>query len=223
MNHQIKLFLVITSLTLLSLPISTVGYSSATQSVDAAHDKHTEGATKQSALQSAMRQLWEDHIIWTRQFVVSALADSPDKAAVTQRLLQNQVDIGNAIKPFYGDAAGEKLAALLKEHIITAAELVAAVKANDTAKAADASKRWNANADEIATFLSGANAKAWPLEEMKTMMRAHLELTTAEVVARLHGDWSADIAAYDKVHTQILHMADMLSAGIVSQFPRKFE
>ena len=223
MNRQIKLFLVITSLTLLSLPISTVGYSSAMQSVDAAHDKHAEGATKQSALQSAMRQLWEDHIIWTRQFVVSALADSPDKAAVTQRLLQNQVDIGNAIKPFYGDAAGEKLAALLKEHIITAAELVAAVKANDTAKAADASKRWNANADEIATFLSGANAKAWPLEEMKTMMRAHLELTTAEVVARLHGDWSADIAAYDKVHTQILHMADMLSAGIVSQFPRKFE
>ena len=223
MNRQIKLFLVITSLTLLSLPISTVGYSSAMQSVDAAHDKHPGGATKQSALHSAMRQLWEDHIVWTRQFVVSALADSPDKAAVTQRLLQNQVDIGNAIKPFYGDAAGEKLAALLKEHIITAAELVAAVKANDTAKAADASKRWNANADEIATFLSGANPKAWPLEEMKTMMRAHLELTTAEVVARLHGDWSADIAAYDKVHTQILHMADMLSAGIVSQFPRKFE
>jgi hypothetical protein len=214
MDRQIKLFLLIASLTLLSLPASAAGYSS---------DKHDEGATKQSTLQSAMRKLWEDHIIWTRQFVVSALADSPDKAAVTQRLLQNQADIGNAIKPFYGEEAGEKLAALLKAHIITAAELVTAVKANDTAKAGDASKRWNANADEIATLLSGANPKAWPLEEMKTMMREHLELTTAEVVARLHGDWTADIGAYDKVHAQILHMADMLSAGIVSQFPKKFE
>ena len=48
-------------------------------------------------------------------------------------------------------------------------------------------------------------------------------LTTAEVQARLKGDWAADIAAYDKVHGQILHMADMLSAGIVSQHPQKFK
>jgi hypothetical protein len=160
-----------------------------------------------------MRKLWEDHITWTRQFVVSAVADMPDKAAATERLLQNQVDIGNAIKPFYGDAAGERLAALLKEHITTAAELVAAAKANDTAKAEAARGRWNEKADEIAALLSGANPKAWPLAEMKKMMRAHLDLTTAEVVARLRGDWAADIAAYENVHTQILHMADMLSAG----------
>jgi hypothetical protein len=222
MNRQTKMFSGLALLALLSLPVSAAG-SPAMRSVDAAHDKHDEGATKQSALHAAMRKLWEDHIIWTRQFVVSALADSPDKAAVTERLLRNQVDIGNAIKPFYGDAAGEKLTALLKEHIMTAAELVAAAKANDTAKAGEASKRWNANADEIATFLSGANPKAWPLAEMKTMMHEHLELTTAEVVARLHGDWAADIAAYDKVHTQILHMADMLSAGVINQFPKKFE
>jgi len=161
--------------------------------------------------------------VWTRQFIVSAVADAPDKAAATERLLQNQVDIGNAVKGFYGDAAGEKLTALLKDHIVIAAEVVAAAKANDTAKLQDASKRWNANADEIATFLSGANPKAWPLADMKKMMHEHLELTTAEAVARLHGDWSADIAAYDKVHMQILHMADMLSAGIISQFPKKFE
>jgi len=170
-----------------------------------------------------MRKLWEDHIVWTRQFIVSAVADAPDKAAATERLLQNQVDIGNAIKPFYGDAAGEKLTTLLKEHITTAAEVVTAAKANDTAKLEDARKRWNANADDIATFLSGANPKAWPPAEMKKMMREHLDLTTAEAVARLHGDWAADIAAYDKVHMQILHMADMLSAGIISQFPAKFE
>ena len=179
-------------------------------------------AAKQAAFHDAMRKLWEDHITWTRIFIISAAADSPDKAAATDRLLQNQVDIGNAIKPFYGDAAGEKLTALLKEHIVTAAEVVSAAKAGDKAKLDDANKRWYANADQIAAFLSGANSKNWPAAEMKSMMHEHLDLTTAEAVARLHGDWAADIKAYDQVHEQILHMADGLSAGIMKQFPDKF-
>jgi len=183
----------------------------------------TETSAKEAALHDAMRRLWEDHITWTRLFVVSAVGDLPDKGATTDRLLQNQVDIGNAIKPYYGDAAGEKLTALLKTHITTAAELVAAAKANDTAKMTDANKRWYTNAEEIAAFLSGANPKSWPAAEMKQMMREHLDLTTAEVVAHLKGNWADDVAAYDKIHTQILQMADMLTNGIIKQYPAKFK
>jgi hypothetical protein len=171
---------------------------------------------------NAMRKLWEDHITWTRLYIVSAVADLPDKDATTKRLLQNQTDIGNAIKPFYGDAAGDKLTALLKDHILIAAELIDAAKAGDTAKKEDATKRWSANADDIASFLSGANPKNWPLAEMKSMMHEHLEVTTAEVVARLKKDWTADVSAYEKVHEQILKMADMLSSGIIEQFPARF-
>lgn len=176
---------------------------------------------KAASLQAAMRKLWEDHITWTRVFIISAAGDLPDKDAATQRLLQNQVDIGNAIKPFYGAAAGDQLTTLLKEHITTASEVVAAAKANDKAKLDDANKRWFANADAIADFLSKANPKNWPQAEMRTMMRDHLNLTTNEVVARLHGDWAGDVRAYDAVHEQILKMSDMLAMGIANQFPGK--
>jgi hypothetical protein len=111
----------------------------------------------------------------------------------------------------------------LKTHITAAAELVTAAKANDTARMADAKNRWYTNADEIATFLSGANPKSWSPAEMKRMMREHLDLTTNEVVSHLKGDWATDVAAYDQVHGQILRMADMLSAGIISQYPAKFK
>jgi len=209
-----KFFLIVL---LISLDISLeAGTVSATSSSD---DRET---AKGAAFQDAMRKLWEDHIMWTRVFIISAAADLPDKAPATDRLLQNQVDIGNAIKPYYGDAAGDKLTALLKEHITTAAEIVTAAKAKDKAKQDDATKRWFTNADQIADFLSKANTKNWPQGEMRKMMRDHLNLTTEEVVARLQGNWAADIAAYDKVHDQILHMADMLSQGIVNQFPIKF-
>jgi len=180
-------------------------------------------STKKTALHDAMRKLWEDHIIWTRVFIISAVADLPDKAAATDRLLQNQVDIGNAIKPYYGDAAGDQLTGLLKEHITTAAEIVAAAKAGDKAKQDDATKRWFSNADQIADFLSKANPKSWPQAEMRKMMRDHLNLTTEQVVARLQGNWAADIAAFDKVHEQILHVVDMLTEGIVKQHSAKFK
>ena len=170
-----------------------------------------------------MRQLWEDHIGWTRLFIVETIGGLPGKDATAQRLLKNQDDIGNAIKPFYGDEAGAKLTALLRDHILIAADLVGAAKAGDTAKQDDATKRWFANADEISAFLSGANPKSWPLEATKTMMHDHLKLTTEEAVAQLKGDWAASIAAYDKVHEQILHMADALTDGIQAQHPQHFK
>jgi hypothetical protein len=220
MKRQGMACLLVALLVSLGLPAWAAGHTPAGPTKAA---PHAAAAAKQSAFRDAMRRLWEDHIVWTRQFVVSAVADLPDKGAVTERLLRNQADIGDAIKPFYGDAAGQRLTALLREHITVAAELVAAAKAGDKVKSEDAGKRWNANADEIGAFLSGANPQAWPAAETKKMMREHLDLTIAEVSARLRGDWAADVAAYESIHTQILHMADMLSAGIISQFPKKFE
>ena len=177
------------------------------------------------AFHDAMRKLWEDHIVWTRQFIVSAATQSgdlPDLGPTVDRLLANQTDIGNAIKPFLGEAAGDQLTALLRDHILTAAELVGAAKAGDDAAVADASARWYANADEIAAFLSAAAPDQWPLADMQAMMKSHLDLTLKEAVARLQGRYADDIAAYDEVHAEILEMADMLSAGIVAEFPNRF-
>ena len=215
MSLRIKSSLIILLLVSLNLP------AAARPAPPRAPDKPA--ASKEAAFQDAMRKLWEDHITWTRVFIISAAGDLPDKDAATQRLLQNQVDIGNAIKPYYGAAAGDQLTALLKDHILSAADVVAAAKANDQAKLAAANRRWFANADQIADFLSKANPKNWPDAEMRAMMHDHLKLTTDEAVARLHGDWAGDVKAYDAVHQQILHMADMLSAGIVNQFPKQFK
>ena len=170
----------------------------------------------------AVRKLWEDHITWTRVYIISALAGLPEADAAAQRLLQNQVDIGNAIKPFYGDQAGNQLTSLLKDHILTAADLLAAAKSGDNVKVKTASKSWYKNADHIAGFLHRANPDYWPLSDMQAMMKSHLDLTLEEATARLEGDWSGDVAAYDKVHAEILDMADMLSEGIIQQFPDKF-
>ncbi len=176
---------------------------------------------RQVALRQDMRVLWEDHVTWTRMAIVDFAAGAPSLPASEARLLRNQADIGTAIAPFYGKAAGKRLTSLLREHILIAVDVLTAAKAGDAPALALAQDRWTRNADAIAGFLSSANPTAWPRREMRAMMRHHLKLTTEEAVARLTGDWSGDVRAYDRVHAQALHMADMLSAGIIRQFPER--
>ncbi|HEV3408533.1 MAG TPA: hypothetical protein VG079_07605 [Gaiellaceae bacterium] len=174
------------------------------------------------AFRSDMRRLWEDHVTWTRLAIISLTTAAPDTEATVGRLLRNQADIGDAIEPFYGEAAGQELTRLLRDHILIAADLIAAARAGDEGALGEAQSRWTANAGEIAAFLASANPGAWTLEELKAMLDEHLRLTTNEAVARLQGDWDADVAAYDAIHLHALEMADLLSTGIVAQFPRRF-
>jgi hypothetical protein len=174
------------------------------------------------AFHDEMRRLWEDHVTWTRLAIISLTTDAPDTEATVGRLLENQADIGDAIKPFYGETASQELTQLLREHILIAADLIAAARAGDQTAVAEAQSRWATNADQIAAFLAVANPRSWDLDEMKAMLHEHLRLTTNEALARLQGDWAADVAAYDQIHLQALGMADMLSNGIVKQFPARF-
>lgn len=177
---------------------------------------------KQAALRTGMRVLWEDHIVWTRLAIISLTTGSPDTDATVARLLRNQTDIGNAVKPFYGKAAGTELTRQLRQHILIAADVIAAAKAGDDAKVAEASARWQRNADAIAAVLNSVNPRHFRLEELKAEMRTHLKLTTDEVVARLQGNWAADVTAYDRIHRHILHLSDYLADGIAKQFPQRF-
>ncbi|HEX7527345.1 MAG TPA: hypothetical protein VF327_13605 [Gaiellaceae bacterium] len=179
-------------------------------------------SAKAFALHTAMDKLWEDHITWTRMVIVDFAAALPDLKTAEIRLLRNQTDIGNAIKPYYGAAAGNKLTSLLRTHILEAVPVLTAAKAGDKTKLTQALDAWHANGQQIAAFLTKANPVDWPLAMTTTMMKHHLALTTKEAVARLQGNWTTDVAAYDQVHAEILQMADMLSTGITHQFPDRF-
>lgn len=177
--------------------------------------------SKSEQLRMAMHKLWEDHIVWTRNVILNIMDDLPGTDQAVNRLLQNQDDIGNAVKPFYGEAGGKELTRLLREHITIAADLLKAAKTGNNSAFDATNKKWFTNADEISNFLCKANPN-WKLNDMKKMMNDHLTLTTEEAVARLKKDYVADVKAYDKVHVEILMMADMLTDGIIKQFPGKF-
>jgi len=177
--------------------------------------------TSREPVRLALRKLWSDHVFWTRDYIVAAVAGAADADAAAGRLLKNQDDIGAAIVPYYGKGAGDELTRLLREHIMIAVDLVAAAKTGDNDAFAKHDARWNANAGEIARFLAEANPH-WPEKDVLDLLSLHLKLTKDEAVARLTKDWAADVKAFDDIFTEIMVLADALNDGLVAQFPEKF-
>ena len=180
----------------------------------------TTQSTNELALRTSMRELWEDHVFWTRMYIIDAVSGLPDAetTATASRLMQNQIDIGNAIRPFYGDAAGDQLTSLLEQHIAGAVDVLKAAIAHDDAAFKTANDAWYQNGYQIAQLLAAANPN-WPLSVMQSHMKRHLDLTLAEASARISGDYVAEVRAYDTVVDHILTLADTLTTGITQQKP----
>lgn len=175
----------------------------------------------EQTLSNHMRMLWEQHVYWTRLFILSLAFDLPDKEAVTDRLLRNAQDFEAALIPFYGDTAAAKFSDLLKSHLTIAAELVQAAKDNNTTAANDAEKRWYENANQIADFLNSINPY-WSAQEWQKMLYDHLAMTKEEAVDILTGKYPDSIVKFEDIERQALMMADMMTNGIVNQFPQYF-
>jgi len=282
---------------------------------DTAASTNRSAAVSRLAFHDRMRELWSDHIVYTRQFIVSTASALPDTAEAAQRLLRNQDEIGDAIKPYYGDAAGTQLASLLRNHIQLAGKALVAAKGTSTAmqpaenqyqsnqysqsRMADTVRAGNdtstiksnsqypnntsaritdttksrkqgnpsanarvtgdtmsqrlpsnqyanqdqvsqqsgqvdsvqlnqaiaalkANGDSVALFLANANPRGFSRETLKGAIGQHITLLLQEATAHLKHDWSGSIAAFDESVRQATQMADMLSEGIMKQFPSKF-
>ncbi|WP_234340294.1 acetylglutamate kinase [Gorillibacterium timonense] len=172
-------------------------------------------------LNQDLRLLWSQHVYWTRLAVNSIVGKLPDEKATLERLLRNPKDFAAALKPYYGAVIANRFAQLFTEHLTLAAELVKALRDGDSRAAADANKRWYANADEIADFLSRINP-FWSKEEWRKMLYEHLRLTTEEVSTRLAGNYAQNVALSDPIEAQALGMADVMTRGIVRQFPSAF-
>ena len=168
-----------------------------------------------------IRALWEQHGTWTMMAITSIVFRLPNETNVVQRLLRNPVDFRRALAPFYGEIAAANFERLLAEHLTLAADLIKAIMAGDTNSAAIIERRWYRNAEEIAVFLSSINP-FWSRDAWRNMLFEHLGYVKSIAVNMINGNYAASVRVSDDYEAQILEMAEMMSQGIIRQFPRKF-
>jgi hypothetical protein len=199
--------------------IDSAGHS---HSKTVSKDSEASSIAKQIALYQAMDALWADHMQYTYDTVNAFFTNEAELQPTLDRLLQNQADIGNAIKPYYGEEAGDALTDLLTTHIKDAVPVLTAAKNGNQAALDKGLNEWFANANDIANFLSTANPDNWPTSATEPMMKGHIEQTTAYATDLLKGNYAKSIKTYDEAKAHMLMLADTLASGIINQFPDKF-
>ncbi len=138
------------------------------------------------------------------------------------RLLFNQQEIGDAFKPYYGDEAGQRIADLLTVHIQLAVPVLEAAQAGDDQALTAALDDWYANAEENGLALSELNPDNWPPDVFKDFLRMHIDQTVVYATDLMKKDYASAIASYDVAHGHMLMLPNILTDGIVAQFPDRF-
>ncbi|WP_455715160.1 acetylglutamate kinase [Anaerosporobacter sp.] len=171
----------------------------------------------QVELLNQLRLLWNQHVFWTRSFIISTAANLGDLDAVTKRLLQNPSDFGKVFQMFYDEQTVSTFVNLFTEHLQIAADLVNAAKNNDSNGVTEARNKWYQNADEIAAFFARINPY-WSEQIWSDLLNDHLQMTEEEATLRLSGKYAEDVKLFDQIELEALKMADYMFYGLLNYF-----
>jgi hypothetical protein len=144
---------------------------------------------------------------------VAAYAQLPELDASIARLMRNQEEIGNALGTTPENK--EELTNLWKVHIKIALELATALFGGKSEEVMqEISKRWFANATDIASTMSRVRPAAWKSKIIENMMFEHLNLLTKDLIARVGQEWEENIVIQDEQEKHMTHFAMIIANGL---------
>lgn len=170
----------------------------------------------------ALRDLWQEHIFWIRDYVQANQAGDKAQAKVAaDQVVSNATIIANAIAPLYGQPAADQLLKLLAGHWTAVKHYSDASVAKDAAGRKTAVADLTSNAGAIARFLAKANPNL-PEKDLVAMLSTHGAQHIAQIDQFGAHDYAGEAKTWQAMRHHILMLADALSAALVKQFPDKF-
>ena len=204
------------------LLVSVMVLMAASPSLAKGNIKITKESPKAVELREALRDLWVGHIYWVRNVVLATkMGDAEAVKVAEENVVKNARAIADAVIPFYGKDAADKLFGLLAGHYGAIKEYMIVSYAGDNAGKDAAVDKIKKNATEIAVFLSSANPN-WPKETLVSLLFAHGGHHIAQINALNEKNYSSEAQIWEPMKNHMYVIADALGKGIVKQFPKKF-
>lgn len=164
-------------------------------------------------LQSTLRKLFTDHGVYTSFVLKSITSHLPDTKVILARLLQNQKDIGDQLKPIIGEEMGTQLTRALTNHIQLAGDCIKAATNKDK-QLNHKIKLLFDNSDQVAQLLTNINSSALPYSATQQMFHEHNQFVLDMTVARLKGEYEKEQRLYDAYYNELLEMADAIYVAL---------
>ncbi len=165
-------------------------------------------------LKATMRILWTAHAVYTK-FVINGLVDgSGDVDVNAARVLQNQKDIGDQLKPIIGEGNGVELTRLLQTHI-KLAKTVATDAVNNSSQLNNDINKFLNNGDEISEFLERLNPKKLPFDAVSEMFLHHNQQVIDMTTLRIKGQHKEEQRLYDAYFNHMMEMSDAITDAVM--------
>ncbi len=175
------------------------------------------------ATKAALRDLWVGHIFWVRSVADARSASNTARAlASQQQVVTNARAIADAIEPYYGEAASDRLFELLAGHWGAISDYIEATLDSDNSGEKAAASRLTANAGDIAAFLAAANDN-WPVDTLRGLLTAHGAHHVQQIEQLVAKQYEQEAITWTAMKDHMYVIADALATGIAAQFPEKFK
>lgn len=164
--------------------------------------------------------LWMDHFIYTRQAVISSIANLPDLLSVIDRLKTNKGDICTLLKYYYSEGLVDMFAGSLDQHISLIVSLLSAI--SNKLDITGITGQLASNSDELASWLSSMNSHMWPKSTILDLWNQNIGYITDQANTRMVSDWIGDMTAADESHYCISQLGCLFAKGIIYQNLEQF-
>lgn len=166
-------------------------------------------------LKSTLRKLFTDHAVYNA-FVLKSIIDGVPPDVFIKRLLVNQKDIGEELKPFIGNTKGNLITKLLTEHIKLAGECIKAAVKGDKQIQKKIDMLFK-NGDQVAAALTSINPQKLPYDITQEMFEIHNNFEVDMAMARIAKDYKKEQILYDAYYNEILDMSDHIYLALLDK------
>ena len=151
----------------------------------------------------------------------NAMNNPAARDAADREVVANMKQIASTIRPFYGEAASEKLFSILVIGYGAVREYSEATVAGNKPQQEASLAHFASNADDFAVFLSGVNPYL-PEDTVRALMAVHGAQHVLQINQLQEKNYAPVGTTWPAMRQHVQIMADTLTTALVKQFPNKF-